>query len=102
MWGPQILNGKSSSERHGRHTYFAGFTGHSRNCYTNSVDPCSQWYAANRNRLLVFWILGSVCLGVLAFYIHRKFGVVWIGFAVLGFVVVEKLLLRRVDQAAPR
>jgi hypothetical protein len=51
---------------------------------------------------LVFWILGSVCLGVFAFYIHCKFGVVWIGFAVLGFVVVEKLLMRRVDQAAPR
>lgn len=51
------------------------------------------------NCLLTFWALGSLVFGVFAFYINWKFGVLWSVVAILGFVVVEKLLMRRVDQA---
>jgi hypothetical protein len=37
-----------------------------------------------------------------AYYLNWKFGVAWTVIAVLGFIVGEKLLLRRVDDAAPR
>jgi hypothetical protein len=66
------------------------------------VDPCTQWYVAKRTGLLIFWIVGSVLLGGVAFYLNWKFGAIWIVFAVLGFVVIEKSLMRRVDRAAPR
>jgi hypothetical protein len=66
------------------------------------VDSCTRWYVAKRSGLLIFWIAGSVLFGGFAFYLNWKLGVVWSVFAVLGFVVIEKLLMRRVDQAAPR
>jgi hypothetical protein len=66
------------------------------------MDSCSEWYIAKRTRLLGFWILGGLFLGVLAFYINWKFGLAWSVLAVLGFIVGEKLLMRRVDHSAPR
>ncbi len=66
------------------------------------MDPCSQWYAAKRTSLLTFWILGSLFFGIFAFYINWKFGALWCVVTILGFVIIEKLLMRRVDQAAPR
>jgi hypothetical protein len=57
---------------------------------------------AKRSGLLIFWIAGSLFFGGFAFYINWKLGVGWIVFTVLGFVAVEKLLMRRVDHAAPR
>jgi hypothetical protein len=66
------------------------------------VDSCTRWYVAKRSRLLIFWIIGSVLFGGVAFYLSWKLGAVWSVFAVLGFVVIEKMLMRRVDQAAPR
>jgi len=52
--------------------------------------------------LLIFWIVGSVLLGGFAFYLNWKLGAVWSVLAVLGFVVIEKSLMRRVDPASPR
>jgi hypothetical protein len=66
------------------------------------VDPCTQWYVVKRTRLLIFWIIGSVLLGFFAFYLNWKLGAAWSVLAVLGFVAIEKMLMRRVDQAAPR
>jgi hypothetical protein len=66
------------------------------------VDPCTQWYAAKRTSLLILWTLGSLVLGIFALYVNWKFAVLWSLVAILGFVVLEKLLMRRVDQAAPR
>jgi hypothetical protein len=57
---------------------------------------------AKRTRLLIFWIVGSVLLGGFAFYLNWKLGAVWSVLAVLGFVVIEKSLMRRVDPASPR
>jgi hypothetical protein len=57
---------------------------------------------AKRTRLLIFWIAGSVLLGGFAFYLNWKLGAVWSVFTVLGFVVIEKTMMRRVDPAAPR
>jgi hypothetical protein len=51
---------------------------------------------------MIFWIAGSVTLGGFALYLNWKLGAVWSVFAVLGFVVIEKMLMRRIDQAAPR
>jgi hypothetical protein len=67
----------------------------------SSVAPSIQWYATKRNGSAIFWIVGSVLLGGAAFYLNWKFGAAWIVFAVLGFVVIEKNLMRRVDPAAP-
>jgi hypothetical protein len=52
------------------------------------VDPCTQWYVVE--------------LGDFAFYLNWKLGAVWSVFAVLGFVVIEKMLIGRVDPAGPR
>jgi hypothetical protein len=68
----------------------------------SSVDSCIQWYATKRNGFAIFWIVGSLLLGGVAFYLNWKYGAAWIVFAVLGFVVIEKSLMRRVDPAAPR
>ena len=66
------------------------------------VDPCTQWYVVKRTRLLIFWIGGSALLGGFAFYLNWKLGAVWSVFAVLGFVVIEKILIGKVDAAGPR
>lgn len=66
------------------------------------MDPYSQWYAAKRTSLLTFWILGNLFCGALAFNISWKFGAVWCVFTILAFIVGENLMMRRVDQAAPR
>ena len=66
------------------------------------MDPCTQWYVVKRTRLLIFWIIGSVLLGFFAFYLNWKLGAAWSVLAVLGFVAIEKMLMRRVDHAAPR
>jgi hypothetical protein len=66
------------------------------------MDACSKWYAGKRTRLLTFWILGSLFFGMIAFYVNWKFGALWCVVAILGFVIVENLLMRRVDQAAPK
>jgi hypothetical protein len=55
-----------------------------------------------RTGFAIFWIVGSVLLGGLAFYLNWKLGAVWCALAVLGFVAIEKMLMRRVDNAAPR
>jgi hypothetical protein len=57
---------------------------------------------AKRTGLLTFWIAGSVLFGGFAFYLNWKLGAAWSVLAVLGFVAIEKLLMRRVDHAAPR
>jgi hypothetical protein len=66
------------------------------------MDACSQWYIAKRDSLLRFWILGNLMLSILAFVVSWKFGIGWLAFATLVFIAAEKLLLRRVDVAAPR
>jgi len=66
------------------------------------MDRCSQWYIDKRSRLIVFWVVANLFLIPVAYSLSRKFGVAWTVVAVLGFVVGEKLLLRRVDDAAPR
>ena len=66
------------------------------------VDPCTQWYVVKRTRLLIFWIAGSALLGGVAFYLNWKLGAVWSVLAVLGFVVIEKMLIGRVDPTGPR
>ena len=50
----------------------------------------------------MFWIIGSALLGFFAFYLNWKFGAAWSVLAILGFVAIEKMLMRRVDHAAPR
>jgi hypothetical protein len=42
------------------------------------------------------------CLAALPFYLNWKLGAAWSVLAVLGFVAIEKMLMRRVDHAAPR
>jgi hypothetical protein len=66
------------------------------------VDPCTQWSVAKRTGFAIFWIAGSVLLGGFAFYLNWKLGAAWSVLAVLGFVAIEKMLMRRVDHAAPR
>jgi hypothetical protein len=66
------------------------------------MDPCTQWYVAKRTELLTLWIAGSVLLGGFAFYLNWKLGAVWSVLAILGFVAIEKMLMRRVDHAAPK
>lgn len=66
------------------------------------MDPCTQWYLAKRTGLLILWTAGSVLFGGLAFYLNWKLGAAWSVLAVLGFVAIEKMLMRRVDQAAPK
>jgi hypothetical protein len=66
------------------------------------MDPCSQWYTDKGSRLIVFWVVGNLFLIAVAYYLNWKFAVAWTVVAVLGFIVGEKLLLRRVDDAAPR
>jgi len=51
---------------------------------------------------MIFWNAGSVLLGGFAFYLNWKLGAVWSVFAVLGFVVIEKILIGKVDAAGPR
>jgi hypothetical protein len=55
-----------------------------------------------RTRICFLWVGGNLVLIAVAFVINMKFGVAWTVVAALGFIVGEKLLLRRVDQAAPR
>jgi hypothetical protein len=57
---------------------------------------------AKRTGLLILWIVGSLLLGGIAFYLDWKLGAAWSVFAVLGFVAIEKTLMRRIDHAAPR
>ena len=66
------------------------------------MDRCSQWYTDKRSRLIVFWVVGNLFLIAVAYSLNWKFAVAWTVVAVLGFIVGEKLLLRRVDDAAPR
>lgn len=66
------------------------------------MDATSQWYIQKRTRICFFWVAVNSVLIAVAFYINVKFGVAWTVVSVLGFIVGEKLLLRRVDQAAPR
>ena len=55
---------------------------------------CVKALRIKRTRLLIFWISGSALLGGFAFYLNWKLGAVWSVFAVLGFVVMEKMLLQ--------
>jgi hypothetical protein len=57
---------------------------------------------AKRTGFAIFWIAGSVLLGGFAFYLNWKLGAAWSVLTVLGFVAIEKMLMRRVDHAAPR
>jgi len=66
------------------------------------MDRCSRWYIDKRTRLIVFWVAANLFLIAVAFSLNWKFGVAWTVVAVLGFIVGEKLLLRRVDNATPR
>jgi len=66
------------------------------------MDRCSQWYSGKRSRLIAFWVVANLFLIAVAFSLNWKFGVAWTVVAVLGFIVGEKLLLRRVDNATPR
>jgi hypothetical protein len=66
------------------------------------MDACSQWYIAQRDSLLRFWIFGNLMLSVPAFVVSWKFGIGWLAFATLVFITAEELLLRGVDVAAPR
>jgi hypothetical protein len=66
------------------------------------MDRCSEWYTRKRSRLIAFWIAANILLIAVAYSLNWKFGVAWTVVAVLGFIVGEKLLLRRVDDAAPR
>jgi hypothetical protein len=51
---------------------------------------------------LAFWVVGNLLLIAVAFSLSWKFGAGWTVVAILGFIVGEKLLLRRVDDDAPR
>ncbi len=53
------------------------------------MDQCSEWYTRKRSRLIVFWVVANLFLVAVAYSLNWKFA-------------VEKLLLRRVDDAAPR
>lgn len=66
------------------------------------MDLTSQWYIERRSRMLFFWVGGNLLLIAVAFAISVKFGIAWTLVAALGFIVGEKLLLRRVDRCAPR
>jgi len=66
------------------------------------MDRTSQWYIQKRTRICFFWVGANLVLIAVAFSISVRFGLAWTVVAALGFVVGEKLLLRRVDQAAPR
>lgn len=66
------------------------------------MDQCSQWYIDKRSRLIVFWITANLLLIAVAYYLNWKVGVAWTVVAILGFIVGEKLLLRRVDDVASR
>ena len=66
------------------------------------MDRCSQWYTDKRSRLIVLWVAANLLLIAVAYYLNWKFGVAWTVVAVLGFIVGEKLLLRRVDEAASK
>jgi hypothetical protein len=66
------------------------------------MDQCSQWYTDKRSRLIVFWVAANLLLVAVAYYLDWRFGVAWTVIAVVGFIVGEKLLLRRVDDATPR
>jgi hypothetical protein len=66
------------------------------------MDQCSEWYTWKRSRLLAFWVVGNLVLIAVAFSLDWRFGAAWTVVAILGFIIGEKLLLRRVDQAAPR
>jgi hypothetical protein len=49
-----------------------------------------------------FWVAANLFLIAVAYPLNWKFGVAWTVVAVLGFIVGEKLLLRRIDDAAPQ
>ena len=66
------------------------------------MDRVSQWYMDGRSRMAVFWIATNLLLIGVAYFLNWRFGVAWTVVAVLGFIVGEKLLLRRVDDATPR
>jgi len=66
------------------------------------MDRCSEWYTNKRSRLIAFWLVANLFLIAVAYSLNWKFGVAWAVVAVLGFIVGEKLLLRRVDDDAPR
>jgi hypothetical protein len=66
------------------------------------MDQCSQWYTDKRSRLIVLWVGANLLLIAMAYDLDWRFGVAWTVIAVLGFIVGEKLLLRRVDDATPR
>ena len=40
----------------------------------SSVDPCIRWYATKRNGFAMLWVVGSVLLGGVAFYLNWTFG----------------------------
>jgi len=66
------------------------------------IDSRSQWYAANRRKVMAFWILASSLLGILALYFDWKFAVAWSLVAAIGFILTEKMFLRRMDDATPQ
>lgn len=66
------------------------------------MDRVSQWYMDGRSRMVVFWIATNLLLIGVAYYLNWRLGVAWTVVAVLGFIVGEKLLLRRVDDGTPR
>jgi len=66
------------------------------------MDQCSEWYTRKRSRVVAAWAVGNLLLIAGAFSLNWIFGAGWTVVATLGFIVGEKLLLRRVDQAAPR
>jgi hypothetical protein len=81
---------------------FAGYTRPFRSVSKVRMDRCSQWYIQKRTRLLFFWVGGNLLLIAVSFFISVRFGIAWTVVAILGFIVGEKLLLRRVDDAAPK
>ena len=66
------------------------------------MDQCSEWYTRKRSRLILFWVVANLFFVAVAYSLNWKFGVAWTVIAVLAFIVGEKVLLRRVDDAAPR
>lgn len=63
------------------------------------MDQGSQWYIDKRPGLLIFWVIGSLLLAGFAFYYSWKLGAGWTVVAILGFIIIEKLMLRTVDAA---
>jgi hypothetical protein len=63
------------------------------------MDQGSQWYIEKRSHLLIFWVIGSLLLAAIAFSLNWRIGAGWTVFAILGFIVIEKLMLRTVDPA---